>query len=125
VNYDVYDASGVLIDSRNTVITTGIEGSFTDVMPGSGVNDGDGLRNSVVADSGGVATLDVIPPPVTNVLTPTDTASRSSGGSIGLIFLLLMPGLFLLNFLLRRNYRLPLYKNFIACLWSPSNNWSG
>ena len=71
-----------------------------------GVNDGDGLRNSVVADPGGVATLDVI--------SPNDTASRSGCGSIGLIFLLLMPGLYRLNGLLRRNYRLPIYKDFYS-----------
>jgi hypothetical protein len=77
-----------------------------------GVNDGDGRRNGVISDPGGVATLNVTDP---NVVPATDTASRSGGGgSIGLFFLLLMPGLCLLKALVRRSYRLSLYKAFKA-----------
>jgi hypothetical protein len=73
-----------------------------------GVNDGDGRRNGVISDPGGVARLNVTDP---NVVPATDTASKSGGGgSIGLFFLLLMPGLRLLKVLLRRNYRFSLDK---------------
>jgi hypothetical protein len=73
-----------------------------------GVNDGDGRRNGVISDPGGVARLNVTDP---NVVPATDTASKSGGGgSFGLFFLLLMPGLRLLKVLLRRNYRFSLDK---------------
>jgi hypothetical protein len=74
-----------------------------------GVNDGDGRRNGVIADPGGVATLAAPTDP--NAVSPTGSASKSGGGgSMGLFVLLLMPGLSLLKGLLRRKYRLPLDK---------------
>jgi hypothetical protein len=76
-----------------------------------GVNDGDGRRNGVISDPGGVAKLNETDP---NVVSPVGTASKSGGGSIGVFFLLLMPGFYLLNIQRRRHYRLPLFIGLIV-----------
>jgi hypothetical protein len=72
-----------------------------------GPNDSDGRKNGVIVDPGGVAAAAVATDPVTSVSTTDSSGGGGSGGSIDLVTLILMIGLYLS--LYRRNLRIRIY----------------